>query len=201
MTKRILLYVFGMILTGLSVNLILLSDIGAGGWDAVTYNLSVWTTLSLGTISALINGTIMLLIILVRQKLKYLWMFIPIFGIALSIDFWDVIVFDAFMKPNFIASLIIFIAGGLLLPFSLVLIVLSKFPAMVFEELTFVLMHILKMKSFLVTRLIIEGTAFVLAFVFGMAAGIGLGALNIGTLVISISIGPIMTFYLRLFKH
>jgi uncharacterized membrane protein YczE len=89
------------------------------------------------------------------------------------------------------------VVGGLLLPFGLSLIVLSNFPAFVFDELMLMLMDVFNTKKIGGIRLGIEILGIGLGILFGVLAGIGLGAVNIGSIILAIVLGPIMSFYIK----
>lgn len=194
---RIFLYVMGVIITSLGINILLRSQLGAGAWDAVSNNFSILTKLTIGTASAIINVLVLLIVILHNRKLKYFAILLPLFGIALAIDFWDLIVFRDFTITVFWLKLVFFVLGALTLTTGLALMITTKYPAMVYDELTLTLMDILKIKSFFVMRIMIEVFAIILATIFGFWAGIRFGAVNLGTFFLAVAIGPFITIHMR----
>jgi uncharacterized membrane protein YczE len=68
---------------------------------------------------------------------------------------------------------------------------------MVYDELTVVLMKILKVKKFFTMRIMIELFAIALATVFGFLAGIKFGAVNYGSFILAIAIGPIISIHMK----
>ena len=141
---RMSIYLLGIMITGLGINVLLRSTLGAGAWDTVTNNFSELVHISLGTASAIINITVLLLVLIYNKQLKYLLILIPIVGIALAIDFWDLIVFKEFEINQFWLQLVFFIIGGIILPLGLSLMIITKYPAMVYDELTISMMRMLK---------------------------------------------------------
>lgn len=194
---NIILYFLGFLIVGLGVILVIKSNFGAGPWDTTTYNLSKLLNITIGTASALINGTILAIVILYNKKLKYIFILVPIFSVAVSIDFWDLVVFENFVVENLLYRTLLFIFGVGVLTFGLALVYITRFPAMIFEEFTFVLMKLLRIKSFLVTRIIIESLAITLAIIFGLMASIGFGQVNYGSVLLAITIGPIIAFQIK----
>ncbi|MFA7423213.1 MAG: hypothetical protein WCZ00_05700, partial [Acholeplasmataceae bacterium] len=57
---RMSIYLLGIMITGLGINVLLRSTLGAGAWDTVTNNFSELVHISLGTASAIINITVLL---------------------------------------------------------------------------------------------------------------------------------------------
>jgi uncharacterized membrane protein YczE len=198
--KKVLLYLLGIFVTGFGVVLLIRSTYGAGAWDAVNEHNSIILGITLGTSSLVTNLTILSIIIIGNKKLKYLLTLIPIFGIALSMDLWDLVIFD-YIKinslPMYITSLIL---GILILPLGLSFMISTGYPSMVYDELTLLLMKLLKVKSFLYVRWGVELFAIVLGITLGYIAGVGFGSIHVGSLVIALTIGPLITFYLNLLK-
>ena len=194
---RMSIYLLGIMITGLGINVLLRSTLGAGAWDTVTNNFSELVHISLGTASAIINITVLLLVLIYNKQVKYLFILIPIVGIALAIDFWDLIVFKEFEISQFLLQLVFFIIGGIILPLGLSLMIITKYPAMVYDELTISMMRMLKIKKFFNMRIAIELFAIALATLFGFLAGIRFGAVNLGSFILAVAIGPIITIHLR----
>jgi uncharacterized membrane protein YczE len=144
----------------------------------------------------MISLTIMTIVLLYRKDVRLLLMFLPIGLVALTIDFWDIVVYQEYQAVGLMRP-ILYVVGGLLLPFGLSLIVLSNFPAFVFDELMLMLMDVFNTKKIGGIRLGIEILGIGLGILFGVLAGIGLGAVNIGSIILAIVLGPIMSFYIK----
>lgn len=126
---------------------------------------------------------------------------LPIFGSALAMDIWDIFLFGSW-EPNILfLRLLSFVIGLFVLPLGLSLIIMTKFPAMVFDEFTFIMMEIFNVKSFMKVRWGIEVFAMILATIFGFLASIGFGSVNMGTLLISLTIGPLIQWYLKTMNY
>jgi len=196
-----IIYFIAILLTGLGINAILRSTLGAGAWDTVTNNLSVLAHITLGMASAIVNILILGFLIIYWKQIKFLFVLVPIFGIALAIDFWDIIIFDQYYPNGLFLQSIFFFGGTLILTFGLAFMINTQYPAMVFDELTLALMKLLKIKSFFKTRILIELFAIFLATLFGFLAGIRFGAVSYGSLVLAIIIGPIIAFQIKITKR
>ncbi len=196
-TVNVLVYVLGIIATGLGINVLLISTLGAGAWDAVTNNFSEFAHITLGTAGAIVNILILSFIIFYNKKAKYLFVLVPIIGIALATDFWDIIVFGDYTLTQYWMKMIFFVAGTGILTFGLASMIISTFPAMVYDELTISFMRLLKIKSFFTTRIGIELVGVSIAILFGFLAGIRFGAVNFGTLILSVIIGPLISLHMK----
>ena len=200
-TFRIGIYLLGISLIGLGVNIIIRSHFGAGAWDAVNDNFRSLTGITLGTASFSINLIILTFIMVYRKQLKYIITILPIFGSAVAMDIWDILLFGSWEPETLTTRFIAFIIGLFVLPFGLSLVIVTRFPAMVFDELTFIMMEIVHVKSFMKVRWGIEIFAIILATIFGFLANVSFGSVNIGTLLISLTIGPMIQWYLNVMKH
>lgn len=200
---RITLYITGMLVTGLGVNVLLRSALGAGAWDTVNYNMRSFLVVifnlkvTLGTVSFVVYAIVLGIVIGYHKHLKFLLVLIPIFGIALSIDFWDIVVIGNIYPEALWIRFILFMVGIVFLTLGLSLIITTKFPAMVFDELTLIVMKVLKLKSFFKARMLIELFAIVLASILGFIGQIGFGSVNFGSFILALIIGPMIEMHLK----
>lgn len=194
---KITIYIVGILTIALGINILLKSELGAGAWDTVANNFSIWVNISLGTASAIVNVVVLLFVFSFRRKLKYLSILLPIFVLAIAIDFWNFLIFKDMLLTVFWIKLLFFVFGSVVITLGLALMVISTYPAMVYEELTLLLMKLLSVKKFFNMRIMIELFAIALAIVFGYLANIGFGAVNLGSFVLAIVIGPIISFHLH----
>ena len=198
---NVLLYTIGIISTGLGINVLIKSSLGAGAWDAVANNFSKFANITLGSAGAIVNIIILAFIILYNKKIKFLFVIVPIIGIALATDFWDIIVFGDYVPTEYWLKLIFFVVGTAILTFGLTSIIISTFPAMVYDELTIAFMKILSIKSFFSTRIGIEMLGVSIAILFGFLADIRFGAVSFGTLILSIIIGPLISLHMKWMEY
>lgn len=208
---NILLYLLGFFVLGLSVNLLKASTLGTGAWDTVyinTYSLfnkvMGYSWITMGMLSFVMSFTVMIIVISYRKKWSYLFMIIPVFGVSLFIDFWNILVFKD-QVASILGYQILFYAIGLLsLPLGLSLIVMSKFTAYVFDELMLMFVKITKAKKITYVRLVIEFIGISIGLVIGYFAHFiydqTFGAVNLGSLILTFTISPVMAIYYKLFK-
>jgi len=193
-------YFVGFFVTAAGITTILRSTLGAGAWDTVNSNLHELTGITLGTASMVINITILILIILYHKKTKFLFTVVPIIAIGLFIDLWDQLIYDDFSIETVPVKLLFYVVGTFLLTTGLSLTIVSGYPAMVFDELTIILMRIFKTESFFKSRLAIELFAIFLASIIGLVAGIGFGAVNVGSFILAVILPPILDREIKLIK-
>lgn len=209
--KNIGLYLLGFFVLGLCVNIMKTSNLGTGAWDTVYINLytllnkvmnNTWITL--GMLSFAMTFIIMLIVLGYRRKWSYILMIIPIVCVALSIDFWNIIVFKDQVASQLGYQILFFAVGILTLPLGLALIVKSKFTAYVFDELMLMFVKITKAKSITYVRLGIEFTGIMTGLIIGYFSNFiydgTFGAVNLGSLILTFAMSPIMSVYYKLFK-
>lgn len=199
--KKTMIYTLGLIIIALGANLLLRSSLGAGAWDTVSSNLSNWLGITLGTATAIVYTTVLGFVTFYQKKYRYLLIIIPIIILSFFFDFWDLFIFKDITIDYFVIQICSYIIGGYLLALGLAFTILSKYPAMVFEELTFTLMKMFKIKKFFNMRIIIELFAIMLSTGFGFLAGIGFGAVNIGSFILAIALGPVISINLHYLGH
>ena len=203
---NLIIYLLGFMVLGLAVNLIKASTLGAGSWDTVTINSyeymrnvqgNSWITL--GMIAFSVSMWIMLIVLLYRRKARYLLMVIPVFGVALFMDFFHILIFRDMIVTQLAIKIIFYVLGALLLPLGLALMVKSSFTAIVFDELMLMLVKITKAKKIFFVRLGIEMTGILLGLIIGYYSNFQFdgtfGAVNFGSIIIAVSVSPIMTVY------
>jgi len=198
--KNISYYFLGFFILGMGVTTLLRSRLGAGAWDNVTYNLSVLLNLTLGTTSLVIAVIIMAIVLIGTKKWKLLLMVVPILLVAVSIDLWDIIILRDFFAEGILIQTLFYVLGALTIPLGLALIVSSKFPAFVFDELMIMIMNIIKTEKVALVRVGIEVFGILLAIAIGFMAGIGFGSVNYGSILMAVILGPLLGFYLKILK-
>jgi len=200
--RNVVFYLSGFFFIGFAVNILLRAELGAGAWDTVTSNLRAFLSYSniditLGVTSMLITLTLFTFVLLYTRKWQLVFMLLPIFLMGTVLDFWDIVIFKDYYATLIIIRILFSIFGAVLIPLGLALIISSKFPAFVFDELTIVVMDIFKTKSITKARLGIEFTGISLGIMFGFLAHIGFGAVSVGSIVMAIILPPIFNFFVK----
>ncbi len=206
MLSRIAIYLVGFFITGAGVVLLIRTE-HAGPWDAVSANFSafishfLWEGFTVGMGSFTVNVTIMLSVTLLRKRPRFLFMLVPILGISASIDIWNEFLLAGVLEDlEIIGVALLFLFGTVVLTFGLSTIVMSGFPAMVFEELMLLIMDAFNIRSIFAVRLGLELFAITLASIFGFAAGEGFGVVGVGSLVLAFIIAPILAYQMHWMK-
>ena len=205
----LLFYLSGFLVLGFAINLMKASTIGNGAWDTVTINVRDFFNMNLGVewvtmgmVSFTVSLIIMTIVMVYRRKVKYLFMLLPIFLVALSIDFWNFSLFQEREANQLFFKLLFYVIGVFLLPLGLTLIVKSRFAAFVFDELMLMFVKITKAKKITRVRLTIELIGISIGALFGYLTYYHIdqsfGAVDIGSFILAIVLSPIMAFYFRI---
>jgi uncharacterized membrane protein YczE len=176
----------------------IISDFGAGPWDTVTKNLSVLINLTLGTTSVIVASILMVIVLGYTRKWKLIFMIVPILLVGLSLDFWDIFVFGDYEPSTIILRVLFYLIGVISIPLGLAFIISSKYPAFVFDELMIMIMNILKTDKIAPIRVGIEILGISLGTMFGFLAGVGFGAVGVGSVLMAIVLGPILAVFLKM---
>ncbi len=195
--RRVMQYVLGAFMVSFGVVTLLRTNIGAGAWDTVNANLSALTGITLGTASFLVQGLLVIMITAYRKNVKYLLISVSILLIALGIDFWDILIYGDFYYEGLPLRFLVFFGGVFILTAGLSLIILTHYPAAIFDEFMMMVMHIFNTEQIFFPRLFVEMLAIVIASGFGFLAGIGFGAVNIGSVILAVLLPFILSVQLK----
>lgn len=195
--KNIIIYILGIVLMSLAVALTKRTILGMGAWDAVIANIQILTKIKLGYASLIINLSLLTFVIIYKRSFKFLLVIIPISINMLFLNFWDSFVFADVVFKNILIQILIFGISALILPLGLSFIIYSTLPKMIYDEVTFIIMNIFKTNNFGYVRLGFEVFAVLLAMGLGAIGGNVLSMIGPGTIIMSICIGPLISFYLK----
>lgn len=199
--KNIAIYILGAIIIAFAVIMMKRSNLGMSSWDTLHNSINKLTGMTLGTAIILVASIITIFITIANRELKYIFMFVPVVFVGYVVDFFDLYLLVNFIPVTIITRILTLIAGLLLLPLGGTLLIISSFPAGVFDELMITLMRIFKTNKMAMVRVIMEISAVLVALILGFMAGIGFGMINIGTLIFSVTVGGFIKLYLKLFER
>lgn len=199
--KRLPFYLIGMNIISIGVVLIARAEnIGAGGWDAVNINLTHLVNIDLGTASMVVNAFLLTILIIYRRDFKHLLIIGTIILLGFVIKLYDKVVFINLSPETISFEALLFAIGIIIIPLGLSLVLFSKYPSMIFDQITYMLMDIFKSNSFSKVRIGFEIFSVVLAIIIAFLAKLpltvtGIGAVGIGTIIASIILGPLINIY------
>lgn len=194
--KRIIrwaLFIVGIIVLTFGARIILLSQLGVGGLDAVAIGLAEWTGLSIGTLIILLGISLIIIGGSINKHLDLL----PI-GVSLLIgcfyDAWGVLLFNNITSPTHKPYTgYVFLIGILIAPIGAALYILSKISV---GPVDYVMLAIRNKynSSIQNSRILLESIFVLIGWLVG-------GPIGVGTICIMLFWGPILQVYLKVLKH
>lgn len=204
--SRVIKYVLGMVTIAIGVTFMLKSNVGNSSWDTLHYSLEQLLNITFGTATVIVALSFTVMVIALNRNIKYILMAIPIVIVGPLIDVTNVVFVVHAIPQSIVLKIIYFIIGLSLLPLGGSLLIISKYPAGVFDEFNLAVVRILKLKSLVPTRVIMELTAVLTAAFLGYLAGIEYtndltyGKIGIGTIIFAVMVGVYLKTYLHLFE-
>ncbi|MGY3718019.1 YczE/YyaS/YitT family protein [Sutcliffiella cohnii] len=186
MLKRAVFYLIGLLILSFGVSLTIVSDLGAGAWDALNVGLSNRIGLTVGS-WVFIVGIILIVVnaFLRKHKPDYLAV-ITIFLVGSFIDFWLYMLSN--LEPTgFLFKLLVLLAGMTLLSLGIATYLQAKFPVIPIDNLMLALQDRLGFKL-MTAKMTGELIALVLALIFG-------GPIGLGTIIVTFGVGPFIQLF------
>jgi uncharacterized protein len=193
MKERLLFFIFGMLILTMGVALIIRSNLGASAWDALAVGESQMFNLTVGTF-VFINGVVLIFInaFLMKRKPEVLAA-ISILIIGALIDFWLLIIFGDLSPQSLAGQSAILLFGILSMGIGVAIYLQAKFPASPMDTLM-VAIHTRFRLNLRNSRIISESFALLLAFLFR-------GAIGVGTIVVTLTLGLVVQFFYPVFER
>lgn len=198
---KLITFFIGIIGVGLGVALMNKSNLGLGPWNVTDANLERWIGVTIGQASIIHTFVIITIVAAFNRHLKYYLSLITTVLVGFAIDIWNYEIFRELI-PSYIGEQILFeVLGFFGITIGLALIMMTKYPAMVFDELTLTLQRLFKQTSFALVRMVIEFTGLILALLYGLIGGFGLGAVGINPIILAFLFGPAIHFFKSYFER
>jgi hypothetical protein len=192
--SRSLRYLLGLALLSLGVILAFKADLGVLSADNLTYIIARLMGTTLGTASFLICTAIILFLLLVYRKWKFLFLFVQVGLFSPLMDFWDLVVFRSFVPEGWI-QYATFFAALWIIPLGNAVLIRTSYPAGIYDELMFFTARLTRLRlpvARLLNEILLIGVALTLSF----STGNGWGSVRWGTFVLAGTIGILIKWYL-----
>ena len=201
--KNVIIYSLGIVVIAFGVVMMLKSDVGLSSWDTLHYSIHRLTGMTVGTAVILVALLFTAYVTTANWHLKYLLMVIPILIVGALIDYFNLILFIDFEPSNLIIQILIYVLGLFMLPLGGTLLIISTFPAGVFDEFMLILMRQFKSDNLIKVRVIMELCAVTVAIGISLIVADPsepVGMFNVGTIIFSVTVGVMVKAYLSLFE-
>lgn len=193
MKERLIFFTAGLLILTMGVGLIIRSNLGASAWDALAVGESRVFGLTVGT-CVFINGIVLIVInaFLLKRRPEILAA-ATIFVIGMLIDFWLLIVFKNFSPQSPILQYAALFFGILTLGLGVAIYLQAKFPSSPMDTLM-IAIHTRFGLTLRTSRIISEGFALLLAFLFR-------GAIGVGTIIVTALLGFVVQYFYPKFEQ
>lgn len=190
--RKISYYFIGIIFLSLGVSLTLLSNLGAGGWDALTENISKLIDIKIGTIILFIGITLVLLAALIKREIPNLAALIVSAVTGKVINFWYYSVFKGSSFDNFMMSFLILILGIIAIGLGCAMIFVTNFPKNHTETFVFSITNTFNLEYKFV-KTAADTSALLISFILGLYLK-DFSNFGIGTILNTFFMGNIIHF-------
>lgn len=181
-------YLIGCMLLSFGVALTIVSNFGAGSWDAVAVGLSTLTGLTMGNMVVVVAVFLVILSGVLLKKIPRLTTLITSFFLSFFIDLWLPLL-SPISAETFVSSFLLFVLGMGILAIGVTMTIVSDLPPGPIDY------FMLSVKERFNLQIGIAKTS---TEIFGMALGFLLGGpIGIGTFLMVFGLGPIIQFVLK----
>jgi len=195
---KVIYYSIGSLLLSLGITLSIVSGLGAGAFDAQNSNLSKLLNISIGNAMYLSIFILYILSMILKPKKIYVIGLLLTGIVGFGIDTWLLVIPK--INQSIEMSIIYFGSALICLPLGVTFIIQSKLPLSPMDNLLIILVEKTKWPVAIIKTLI-EGSFALIALIYGIGAHIGIGALSIGTIIITFGIGPGIQFFMKFVKN
>lgn len=171
-------YGVGIFILALGVTLMLLSNLGAGGWDALTSNMSQMFNIKIGSALFILAGSLLLGAALIERKILSPMPFLVSFVTGKFIDFWYYFIFGGTPFQTFSGRVAMVSLGVLAIALGCSLMFITELPKNHTETFVFAVAEKLKI-SYKTAKTAADSSALAIALIFGFIikdfSNLGLG--------------------------
>lgn len=185
--KQYILALTGTFVAAVGIRLIVLSGLGADAMSTLLLGIMEHVPLHFGTVSAIFNGIILVIIFFHDRKLVGVGSIIKSIGVGI---FVDLIEFAGFLEniPDSVEYPSI-IVGTILLGMGTGIYLLADAGSAAYDSLMIVLQRVLKV-SVKIARIILDGSFFLVGYLLG-------GTVGLGTIIVLLLMGPSLELTLK----
>ncbi|WP_078429210.1 YczE/YyaS/YitT family protein [Alkalihalobacterium alkalinitrilicum] len=191
--RRTLCYLIGLLILSIGITFTIIANLGAGAWDALNVGLSNRVGLTVGTWVILIGVILIIVNALIARARPEIHSLLTVIVLGYFIDFWLLIVFQNIRLTELPIQAAVLLLGVILMGLGISTYLQADFAIIPIDRLMLNLKDLLRL-PLMVAKTIAEITALIVALIVG-------GPIGIGTIVVTLSIGPlIQVFYRRVKK-
>lgn len=195
--KHYSFYIIGIFLTSLGTILMKRAQLGMAPWSASHVNLSIFLNVTIGTANAIHTTLLLISLLLLTMKWKSLYALITIINFSLMLDFIDLLLLRDLVVIDDLSRWGFLFIGFFLITFGNAILIHSAIPAFILDQVGEALRKKIKGLSYGGARTVLNVVALTLALIYSLLAQQYFGGLTLLTIVIGMTIGPIIGMQLR----
>ena len=185
MPLRIGFFLVGLLIMGLGISLIAVSNFGNGPWDAVNIGLSEKTGLSIGVAMNIVALIQIIIGGIINKEFPNIATMITSISLGLFIDFW-MLFLGGIEMTSYLMQFGVFILALPVISIGISIYLVSKLPNTPLDYFMLALKAKLNL-SLMISKITSESIGLVLGFMLG-------GTIGFGTIIIILAIGPMIQF-------
>lgn len=186
--KKMLIFILGISLLAFGTSLCNLTGLGIDPFNAFCVAISDIFNIQLGTVILSIQAMLGILVFFLKRENIGVGTIIPILTFGYFLQFFNWFLPKIFLlTPNFIFNILTFIVGMLIIAFGMTVYMECRIGMVPYDSIAFVLQKYMNGKV-AIFRIILDSTIALIAFFMG-------GPINIGTILLALSIGPLVDVY------
>lgn len=185
MPLRVGFFLVGLLIMGLGISLIAISNFGNGSWDAVNIGLSEKTGLSIGLCMNIIAIIQIIIGGIINKEFPNIATMVTSIFLGLFIDFW-MLFLSSIKITSYIMQFSVFILALPILSIGISIYLVSKLPNTPLDYFMLALKSKFNL-SLMISKITSESIGLVLGFMLG-------GTIGVGTIIIILAIGPMIQF-------
>ncbi len=204
--KKKMLHALGFIIIALGISSILTSQLGASPIDAFNYFLhkivsKILPALTIGTVIIFTGLVVTLLAYIFNKDKNMIVSAVFLFVVGVFVDFWLFVLgyIPDSVVSNLVFRIVLATSGMLLCAFGVSITILTGLPASPYERMMLVV-HT-KIKSLALSKIMVEGSFFLLAILLGVLSSSLFEQVNVFTVIMTFSIGPLISVYIYIIKR
>ncbi len=192
-TRRILVMLLGVVLSGLGIATFRLAVLGTDPYNAMNLALAHKFNIPYPTVQIIINCVFFVVQILWGRSLLGLGTLVNFFGLAYIVSFFYEIYMKVVGQPeNLLLRVVILLIGLAVCSLGLSMYQQADLGVAPYDAFPLILTKKVKNSPFFVWRVTSDASCALVCF---LAGGIGAGVLGFGTLVVAFGFGPVIQFF------
>ncbi|WP_209124194.1 YitT family protein [Alkalihalobacillus sp. BA299] len=190
--RRSLSYVIGLFILAVGITFTIISNLGAGAWDALSVGLSARFGWTVGTWVILIGVILIIINALLAWARPEIHSLITVILLGYFIDFWLLIVFQDIRLTELPIQAAVLLLGVTIMGLGIATYLQADFAIIPIDRLMLNLKRLFRLRL-MGAKTLAEIIALIAALFIG-------GPIGIGTIVVTLSIGPLIQVFFKRVK-